>query len=170
MAQLLSDPTILQAAGTPPKTIAEFVGRLATGTSGVSIAVMHSPAGWSEPGQRPEFDEYTVVIEGEVLVETEDTSFSVAAGQASVSPRGTVGSLLHPDGGRGALRGGLCPGLRPRHGPPRRPSVRHPVKPPSELDGADRLGAVPGCALGPHECEEAPEPARLDDLVHGSAV
>lgn len=88
MAQLLPDPTILEAAGTPPKTIAEFVGRLATGTPGVSIAVMHSPAGWSEPGQRPEFDEYTVVIEGEVLVDTEGASFTVAAGQASVAPAG----------------------------------------------------------------------------------
>jgi mannose-6-phosphate isomerase-like protein (cupin superfamily) len=107
MAQLLPDPTILQAAGTPPKTIAEFVGRLATGTSGVSIAVMHSPAGWSEPGQRPQFDEYTVVIEGEVLVETDDTSFTVAAGQASVSPAGQSVRYSTPTAG-GARYVAVC--------------------------------------------------------------
>jgi hypothetical protein len=59
-------PMVLRAAGEPPKTIAEFVGRLATGTDAVSIAVMQSPSGWSEPGQRPEFDEYSIVLAGQL--------------------------------------------------------------------------------------------------------
>ncbi|MGD0381031.1 MAG: cupin domain-containing protein [Acidimicrobiales bacterium] len=88
MAELISNPTVLQAAGNPPKTISEFVGRLATRTQGVSVAVMTSPSGWSEPGQRPEFDEYTVVIEGEIHVESEEGSFTVAAGQAVRAPAG----------------------------------------------------------------------------------
>jgi quercetin dioxygenase-like cupin family protein len=81
-------PTVLHAAGAPPKTISEFVGRLTTGTEAVSVAVMDSPAGWSEPGQRPEFDEYTVVIEGEVVVDSESASITVSAGQASWAPAG----------------------------------------------------------------------------------
>ena len=88
MAELIPRPTVLQAAGAPPKTISEFVGRLATGTADVSVAIMESPSGWSEPGQRPDFDEYTVVIEGEVLVETRDGAFTVSAGQASRAPAG----------------------------------------------------------------------------------
>jgi mannose-6-phosphate isomerase-like protein (cupin superfamily) len=88
MAELIALPTVLQAAGAPPKTISEFVGRLATGTAGVSVAIMASPSGWSEPGQRPDFDEYTVVIEGEVFVETRGGSFIVSAGQAARAPAG----------------------------------------------------------------------------------
>lgn len=88
MAELIPRPTVLQAAGEPPKTISEFVGRLATGTADVSVAIMESPCGWSEPGQRPDFDEYTIVIEGEVLVETRDGSITVSAGQASRAPAG----------------------------------------------------------------------------------
>jgi len=87
MAELIV-PTFLQAAGSPPKTISEFVGRLTTGTADVSVAVMHSPSGWSEPGQRPEFDEFTVVIEGEVVVDSESGSITVPAGQASWAPAG----------------------------------------------------------------------------------
>jgi len=88
MAELIPNPTVLQAAGTPAKTISEFVGRLTTGTAEVSVAVMDSPPGWSEPGQRPEFDEYTVVIEGEVRVESDRGSIIVSAGQASWAPAG----------------------------------------------------------------------------------
>jgi mannose-6-phosphate isomerase-like protein (cupin superfamily) len=88
VAELIAAPTVVQAAGTPPKTISEFVGRLATGSVEVSVAVMDSPQGWSEPGQRPDFDEYTIVIEGEVLVETEYASFPVSAGQASRASAG----------------------------------------------------------------------------------
>lgn len=82
MTELIDTPTVLQAAGEPPKTISEFVGRLASGTAQVSVALMDSSPGWSEPGQRPEFDEYTVVTAGELLVQTEDGSLRVMAGQA----------------------------------------------------------------------------------------
>lgn len=82
MTELIDTPTVLQAAGTPPKTISEFVGRLASGTAQVSVALMDSSPGWSEPGQRPEFDEYTVVTAGELLVQTEEGSLRVMAGQA----------------------------------------------------------------------------------------
>ncbi len=82
MAELIAEPTVIRAAGTPTKVISEFVGRLATGTAGLSLAVMRSPSGWSEPGQRPDFDEYSVVIDGELLVETEQGAVAVLAGQA----------------------------------------------------------------------------------------
>ena len=89
MARHLSQPVIVPAAGEPPKTIAEVVGRVATGDDGISIAVMQSPGGWSEPGQRPEFDEYTVVLEGEVVAEDEEGgTVTAGAGQAIHAPAG----------------------------------------------------------------------------------
>ena len=68
--QLIDAPSLIAAAGTPPKLIAEYVGRLNTGGSALSIAHMTSPRGWEEPGQTPEFDEYTVVLRGTLRVET----------------------------------------------------------------------------------------------------
>ena len=88
MLKIIAAPTRIQAAGTPPKIIEEFIGRVASGTAAVSIARMHSPAGWSEPGQTPEFDEYTVVLRGVLRVETRDGSHDVQAGQAAIAPRG----------------------------------------------------------------------------------
>lgn len=88
MAHLLPEPTIVPAAGDPPKIIAEVVGRVATGDDAVSIAVMRSPAGWAEPGQRPEFDEYTIVLEGEVVAEGESGPVTAAPGQAIRAPAG----------------------------------------------------------------------------------
>jgi quercetin dioxygenase-like cupin family protein len=82
MVRLIPAPIVIPSPGTPPKVISEFVGRVATENGAVSVAVMESPTGWSEPGQRPEFDEYTVVVAGELRVETEDGSFSVSKGQA----------------------------------------------------------------------------------------
>jgi quercetin dioxygenase-like cupin family protein len=86
---IVPSPQVLEAAGAPPKTISEFIGRLTTNEVRLSIAVMSSPSGWSEPGQRPDFDEFTVVLEGEVMVETETDSFTAAAGQAVHAPAGT---------------------------------------------------------------------------------
>jgi quercetin dioxygenase-like cupin family protein len=86
---IIPSPQVFQAAGSQPKTISEFVGRLATGDTRLSVAVMDSPIGWSEPGQRPDFDEFTVVLEGELLVETQAGSFTVVAGQAVHAPAGT---------------------------------------------------------------------------------
>jgi quercetin dioxygenase-like cupin family protein len=89
MARLIPAPTTIPAAGKPPKIIQEFAGRVNTNTEAVSIAVMEGPAGWVEPAQTPRFDEYTVVIDGEVLVETADADpLTVAAGQAVVAPAG----------------------------------------------------------------------------------
>jgi mannose-6-phosphate isomerase-like protein (cupin superfamily) len=76
------------AAGTKPKVIEEFVGLVNTSTSAVSIARMVSPQGWSEPGQRPEFDEYTVVLKGFLRVESESGVIHVGAGQAVMARRG----------------------------------------------------------------------------------
>jgi mannose-6-phosphate isomerase-like protein (cupin superfamily) len=75
-------PTIIQAAGTPPKRIEEFVGRVNSKTSEVSIARMISPTGWSEPGQTPEFNEYTVVLRGTLRVRLKDKELDIAEGQA----------------------------------------------------------------------------------------
>jgi len=71
------------AAGEPPKLIDEFVGRASTGDTGLSIARMRSPSGWAEPGQRPEFDEFTIVLHGAVVVEFEGGQLTVQAGQAA---------------------------------------------------------------------------------------
>ena len=72
MPSLISNPTVVQAAGTKPKLIEEFVGRVNTKSTDVSIARMKSPAGWVEPGQRPEFDEYTIVLNGMLRVTGEE--------------------------------------------------------------------------------------------------
>jgi mannose-6-phosphate isomerase-like protein (cupin superfamily) len=88
MPDWIEKPTIVAAAGNLPKRIAEYVGRVNSGTEAVSIARMESPAGWSEPGQTPEFDEYTVVLRGLLRVETSSGSVDVRAGQAIIARRG----------------------------------------------------------------------------------
>jgi mannose-6-phosphate isomerase-like protein (cupin superfamily) len=88
MPRLLSDPTIIEAAGNKPKLIEEFVGLVNSGTSSLSIARMKSPAGWSEPGQTPEFDEFSIVLHGLLRVTGKDGSFDVHAGQAIIARRG----------------------------------------------------------------------------------
>jgi mannose-6-phosphate isomerase-like protein (cupin superfamily) len=88
MAKRIEKPTIVQAAGNKPKRIEEFVGRVNTGTAGASVARMTSPGGWQEPGQTPEFDEYTLVLRGTLRVETRDGVLDVHAGQAVIAPRG----------------------------------------------------------------------------------
>lgn len=88
MATLIEAPTRIEAAGTPPKTIEEFVGRVNSRTGAVSIARMVSPSGWSEPGQTPEFDEFTVVLKGELQVETREATYQVRAGKAIILQAG----------------------------------------------------------------------------------
>jgi mannose-6-phosphate isomerase-like protein (cupin superfamily) len=88
MPRLIQTPTIVQAAGTPPKRIEEYVGRVNSGHTSLSVARMKSPAGWQEPGQRPQFEEITVVLSGTVRVEFEGGSLDVAAGQAVVTAPG----------------------------------------------------------------------------------
>ena len=88
MPTLIAGPTRIQAPGTPPKLIDEYVGRVNTKHEGASVAHLRSPAGWSEPGQRPEFDEYTMVLSGTLRVEHEEGALEVGAGQAVVAHRG----------------------------------------------------------------------------------
>src|SRR3954469_5765523 len=82
MPELIDSPSRVEAAGTQPKLIDEFVGRVNTGEERLSVARMRSPAGWVEPGQRPEFDEYTVVVDGVLHVEHAGGALEVGAGQA----------------------------------------------------------------------------------------
>ena len=82
MPTLIEKPTRIEAAGTKPKLIDEYVGRVNTGTDGASVAHMRSPNGWEEPGQRPEFDEFTVVLKGMLRVEYEGGVLEVRPGQA----------------------------------------------------------------------------------------
>jgi mannose-6-phosphate isomerase-like protein (cupin superfamily) len=88
MAIYIQKPTLIEAAGRPPKSIDEFIGRVNSDTAAVSIARMQSPSGWAEPGQTPEFDEYTVVLRGCLHVKLKDTEFDVAAGQAIIVKAG----------------------------------------------------------------------------------
>ena len=88
MPDLIEKPTIIASAGNLPKRIAEYIGRVNSATADVSIARMESPAGWIEPGQSPEFDEYTLVLRGVVRVETRTGSMDVKAGEAITVHRG----------------------------------------------------------------------------------
>ena len=88
MPRLIEAPAVVQAAGNKPKQIQEFAGRVNSGHKGVSVARMVSPGGWQEPGQRPEFEEITVVLKGVLRVEHEGGVFEVAAGQAIVAAPG----------------------------------------------------------------------------------
>lgn len=88
MPILIERPTIIEAAGNKPKQIEEFAGRVNSGHTDVSIARMTSPEGWTEPGQRPEFQEVTVVLEGTLVVEHEGGALEVKAGQAVVASPG----------------------------------------------------------------------------------
>ena len=88
MPRLIPQPTIIASAGTKPKQIQEFAGRVNSGHAGVSVARMVSPSGWEEPGQRPEFEEITVVLRGVLRVEHEYGVLDVQAGQAVVASPG----------------------------------------------------------------------------------
>jgi mannose-6-phosphate isomerase-like protein (cupin superfamily) len=88
MARLIEKPTVVESAGNKPKRIEEFVGRVSSGTKGASVARMTSPTGWLEPGQTPEFDEFTLVLRGTLRVETRAGTLDVGAGQAVVVERG----------------------------------------------------------------------------------
>jgi ethanolamine utilization protein EutQ (cupin superfamily) len=82
MPELIENPSRVEAAGTKPKLIDEFVGQVNTGETRVSVARMRSPDGWLEPGQRPEFDEWTLVLDGTLHVEHDGGALDVRAGQA----------------------------------------------------------------------------------------
>lgn len=88
MPRKIDAPTVVPAVGTKPKRIEEYVGRVNTGNSDVSVARMQSTSGWVEPGQRPDFDEITVVLHGSLHVEYEGGAMDVDAGQAIITAKG----------------------------------------------------------------------------------
>ena len=94
----IDSPVRVEAAGEPPKLIDEFAGRASNSEERVSVARMRSPAGWSEPGQRPEFDEYTVVLAGSLHVEHEGGALDVGAGQAVMTHAGEWVRYSTPEG------------------------------------------------------------------------
>jgi mannose-6-phosphate isomerase-like protein (cupin superfamily) len=107
MPELIHNPSRVEAAGTKTKLIDEYVGRVNTGESRVSVAHMRSPEGWLEPGQRPEFDEYTVVLDGCLRVEHDDGSLDVRAGQAVLARAGEYVRYSTPEAG-GASYVAVC--------------------------------------------------------------
>lgn len=107
MPQLIEGPTIVAGAGNLPKRIEEYVGRVNSGHAGVSVARMQSPAGWCEPGQRPEFEEITLVLRGVLRVEHESGAMEVRAGQALVARPGEWVRYSSPEPG-GAEYVAIC--------------------------------------------------------------
>jgi quercetin dioxygenase-like cupin family protein len=88
MPKIITSPKIIEAAGNKPKIIREFIGRVNSSNENISIAKMTSPEGWEEPGQTPEFDEYTLVLKGMLRVQTKENVFEVNAGQAIITYAG----------------------------------------------------------------------------------
>lgn len=88
MPTLIASPSIVEAAGNKPKVIREYIGRVNSRTPDLSVAHMSSPPGWSEPGQTPEFDEFTVVLTGLLRVRHRDGEIDVRAGQAVIAHKG----------------------------------------------------------------------------------
>ena len=88
MATFIKSPSVIEAVGNKPKIIEEYVGRVNSKTASTSVARMQSPAGWTEPGQRPEFDEFTVVLKGMLRVKTETETLDIRAGQAVIAHKG----------------------------------------------------------------------------------
>jgi mannose-6-phosphate isomerase-like protein (cupin superfamily) len=113
MPELVPRPSIVEAAGSKPKRIEEYAGRVNTGHENVSVARMVSPSGWEEPGQRPEFEEITVVLRGTLRVEHEAGVLEVNAGQAVVCRPGEWVRYSSP-GADGAEYVAVClPGFSP---------------------------------------------------------
>jgi ethanolamine utilization protein EutQ len=98
MPTLIEKPTRIEAAGTKPKIIEEFVGRVNSKTEALSVAHMRSPAGWLEPGQTPEFEEYTIVLAGWLRVTHKGGSIDVRPGQAVIAHRGEWVQYSTPEG------------------------------------------------------------------------
>ena len=107
MPTFIQKPSIVKAAGNKPKIIEEYVGRVNSATDGVSVARMKSPSGWVEPGQTPEFDEYTVVLRGTLRVTSREGSVDVHAGQAVIAHRGEWVQYSTP-GAEGAEYVAIC--------------------------------------------------------------
>jgi mannose-6-phosphate isomerase-like protein (cupin superfamily) len=115
MPDLIKNPSTVEAAGTKPKLIDEYVGRVNNGEQRLSIAHMRSPQGWVEPGQRPEFDEYTVVLEGCLRVEHEDGALDVRAGQAVLARGGEWVRYSTPEPGGASYVAVCLPAFSPEN-------------------------------------------------------
>ncbi len=103
----IKNPTRIKSVGNKPKIIDEFIGRVNSQTSGVSIARMQSPSGWIEPAQTPDFNEFTLVLMGEVHVKTENDSFVVKSGEAFIAEKGKTVQYSTP-GPEGAEYIAVC--------------------------------------------------------------
>ena len=99
MPTIIHKPSIIEAAGNKPKIIEEYIGRVNSKTSSVSIAKMTSPEGWVEPGQKPEFDEYTIVLKGKINVKVDNKIYEVKAGQAIITHAGEWVQYSTPEPG-----------------------------------------------------------------------
>lgn len=98
MPKHLKGPTVVKAAGTKPKLIEEFIGLVNSATKELSIARMRSPAGWVEPGQTPEFDEFTVVLSGALQVKSKTGVMEIRAGESVIARRGEWVQYSTPEG------------------------------------------------------------------------
>jgi mannose-6-phosphate isomerase-like protein (cupin superfamily) len=114
MPTLIASPTIIEAAGNIPKRIEEYAGRVNSGHGAVSVARMVSPQGWQEPGQRPEFEEITVVLRGLLTVEHEGGALEVRAGQAVVTRPGEWVRYASPEPGGAEYIAVCLPAFSPR--------------------------------------------------------
>ena len=114
MPTVITAPSVIKAAGEPPKRIEEYAGRVNSGHSGVSVARMVSPGGWVEPGQRPDFDEYTVVLDGCLRVESETGEpLDVRPGQAVLARAGEWVRYSTPEAGGAAYVAVCLPAFAP---------------------------------------------------------
>ncbi len=113
MPRLILNPTVIEAAGNKPKIIQEYIGRVNSKTNDLSVAHMKSPAGWVEPGQTPEFDEYTIVLKGMLQVTSQSGALKVRAGQAVITEAGEWVQYSTPEE-EGAEYMAIClPAFRP---------------------------------------------------------
>jgi len=113
MAKKIERSTLIMAAGNKPKKIDEFIGRVNSGTDEVSIARMKSPAGWSEPGQAPAFNEYSLVLKGMLRVTTKKRTYDIHAGEAFIASAGEWVRYSTPDQGGAEYIAVCCPGFSP---------------------------------------------------------
>ncbi len=112
--KFIDKPSVIEACGNKPKVIEEFIGMVNSGTSDVSIANMKSPQGWEEPGQTPEFDEYTVVLKGTLCVKSKEGSLEVKKGQAVIAVKGEWVQYSTPYEGGAEYISACLPAFTPR--------------------------------------------------------